>query len=135
VGEPAHMARGGEPDRRRSSALGHEPLQGRVNGAVVVRNCVPRRERVPGGGAGWGAEEAQARGALLGCDLGAQLRIQVLSEVLGEELRVDDDEGKRRGEHQMCQKRPRRVANAQAVDRLTALWDVCRRVDQSADIA
>jgi hypothetical protein len=52
------------------------------------------------------AEDGQARRALLGCDLGAQLRIQVLGEVSGEELRVDDDEGKRRGEHQMCQKRP-----------------------------
>src|SRR5439155_6429957 len=119
VGEAAHVARGWELDGRRSSALGHEPLQGRVDGAVVARNCVPRREYVPGGGAGWSAEEAQARGALLGCDLGAQLRIQVQGEVLGEELRVDDDEGERRGEHQMCQKRPRRVANAQATDRLT----------------
>ena len=34
----------------------------------------------------------------------------------------------------MCQKRPRRVANAQAVDRLTAVWDVRRRVDESADV-
>ncbi len=92
-------------------------------------------KRVPGGGAGWSDEQAQARGALLGCDLGAQLRIQVLGEVLGEELGVDDEEGVRRGEHQMCEKCPRRVANAQAGDRLTAVWDVRRRVDQSADIA
>jgi hypothetical protein len=35
----------------------------------------------------------------------------------------------------MGQKRPRRVADAQAVDRLTAVWDVGRRVDESADIA
>ena len=87
------MARGGELDGRRSGALGHEPLQGRVDGAVVARDCVPRRERVPGGWAGWRAEQVQARGELLGCDLGAELRIQVLGEVVGEELRVDDDEG------------------------------------------
>ena len=85
-------------------------------------------------GPGWSDEEAQARGELLGCDLGAQLRIQVLGEVLGEELRVDDGDGERRGEHQMVQKRPRRVADAQAGDRLTAVWDVRRRVDQSADV-
>jgi hypothetical protein len=72
-------------------------------------------------------------GPLLGCDLGAQLRIQVLGEVVGEEPRVDDDDGERRREHQMCQKRPRRVPNAQAVDRLLAVRDVRRRVDQSAD--
>src|SRR2546426_7884019 len=30
MGEAAHVARGGELDGRRPSALGHEPLQGRV---------------------------------------------------------------------------------------------------------
>src|SRR4051812_6250144 len=72
-----------------------------VDGAVVARDCIPRRERVPGGGAGWSDEQAEARGALLGCDLGAQLRIQVLGEVLGEELRIDDEDGGRRGGQQM----------------------------------
>src|SRR5438477_9492886 len=36
VGEAAHVARGGELDGRRSSALGHELLQGRVDSAVVA---------------------------------------------------------------------------------------------------
>ena len=89
------MAHGGELDGRRFSALGHEPLQGGVDGAVVRRDCVPRGDSVPGGGPGWRDEEAQARGELLGCDLGAQLRIQVLREVLREELRVDDGDGDR----------------------------------------
>jgi hypothetical protein len=129
------VARGGELDGRRPSALGHESLQGRVDGPVVARNCVPRRERVPGARPGWSTEEGQARGVLLGCDLSAQLRIQILGEVIGEELRVDDEEGERRGGHQMSQKRPRRVANAQAGDRLAVVWDVRRRIDQSADIA
>ena len=87
------MARGGELDGHRSGALGHEPLQGRVDGAVVGRDCVPRRERVQVDRPRWSAEEEQARWALLGGDLGAQLRVQVLGEVLGEELRVDDGDG------------------------------------------
>jgi hypothetical protein len=38
VGEAAHVARGAELDGCRSSALGHEPLEGRVDGAVVGRD-------------------------------------------------------------------------------------------------
>jgi hypothetical protein len=85
----------------------HEPPQVRVDGAVGARNCVPQRKSVPGARPGWAAEEdEQARRALLGWYLGGQLRIQVLGEVLGEVLRVDDDEGERGGEYQVCQKRP-----------------------------
>jgi len=130
------VARCGELDGRRSSALGHEPLQGRVDRAVLARNRIPRRHRVPGSRPGWCDEEREARGALLRCDLGAQLRIQILGEVLSVKLGVDDEEGEpRRGEQQMLQKRPRCVANAHAGDRLTALRGVGRRVDQSTNVA
>ena len=51
VREASHVARGGELDRRRSGALGHEPLQVRVDGAVVgprPRTTTGARARRPG---------------------------------------------------------------------------------------
>ena len=48
VREAAHVARLVELDRLRSSALGHEPLQLRIDGAVLARDRVPRWEILPG---------------------------------------------------------------------------------------
>jgi hypothetical protein len=76
VREAARVAGVVELDRGRPGALGHEPLQGRVDDPVGGRDRVPRTRGVPGPGPGCSAEDDQARRVLVGCQLGGQLRFR-----------------------------------------------------------
>ena len=127
------MARGGELDGRRSSALGHGPLQGRVDGAVVAetayhdgRACqaagpdgVTKRTRLVG--ICWAAISAPS--------FGFKSWAKSSGKNCGSTMKKGND-----GAGTSGPETPRRVTDAQVGDRLTAVRDVRRRVDQSADV-
>src|SRR5215217_8480653 len=92
---PARVTCVVELDGRRPNPLRHRTLQGRVDHPVGARNCVPRREGVPGHRPRWRGEDREIRRVLLGAQGRGGLRTEILRKVLSEVGRVYQ---RRRGE-------------------------------------